>query len=79
MPFENASRTVFVVVGVRSSCETDMSNLAPSIEPQQNPSGAYVEIVVHDHHGRVTASALAFDFDHGELAVLCRFAGLKSA
>ena len=39
----------------------------------------HIEIVVDDDHRRIAASALALDLNHGELAVLRRFAGLESA
>ena len=39
----------------------------------------YVEVVADDHHGRVTAGALALDLDDGELAVLGRLARLDAA
>jgi hypothetical protein len=38
----------------------------------------YVEIIIDDHHGCVTACALTLDLDDSELPVLCRLSRLYS-
>ena len=75
VPFENASRTAFVVVGVRSSCERRERSLTPS----RTKARAYIEIVVYNYHWRITTGTLALNLDHSELAILRRFARLNSA
>jgi hypothetical protein len=75
VPFENASKTVFVVAGVRSSCFV----IASTLTSTESGRRAHIEIVVHGHHRRIAARALALDFNHGELPVFRRLSGLDPA
>jgi len=77
LPFEKASRTAFVDVAVRSSCELYEILLTSPKAPSR--AKTHIEIIVDDHHRRIAASALTLDLNHGKLAILRRFSGLNFA
>jgi hypothetical protein len=65
-PFAKASRTFFVVAGVRSSC----TQFSPRHARSRKTTN--IKIVVHNHHRCITASTLALNFNDGEFTVTCR-------
>jgi hypothetical protein len=45
---------------------------------QERMTNTHVEVIVHNHHGCITARALTLDFDDGKQAILGSLTGLDT-